>query len=88
MSLIQMLLFLSTKDVTRPAGALKELPVSVLDEMALLPGLTVQPPLGVHLDVGVADNDQLEEKQPVGSRRTSREKPSDDGTTDLPVLGL
>lgn len=61
MSSIQMHLF---KDVTRPAGALEDLPVSVLDEMALVSGLAVQPPVGVYLDVGIANGDQLEQKRP------------------------
>lgn len=38
------------------------MPVSVLDEMALVSGLAVQPPIRVNLDVGIAYSDQLEQK--------------------------
>lgn len=65
--------------VTRPAGALGDPPVSVLDEVALVPGLPVQPPVRVHLEVGVADHHQLERKTTCRFIRSQQNKtPSND----------
>lgn len=50
-------------NLTRPAGALKDAPISVFDEMFPVSGLAVKPPLRVHFNVRVADDNHLKKNK-------------------------
>lgn len=54
--------------ITRPACTLKGLPLSVLDKMPSVSGLTIKPPLRVYLDVGITYNNQLKDKNNVHNK--------------------
>ncbi len=51
------------KHITRPAWALIDLPLSVLDKMPSVSGLTVQGPIRINLDVRITYNNQLKDEK-------------------------
>lgn len=54
--------------ITRPARALKDLPLSVLDKMPSVSGLAIKPPIRVYLDVGITYNNHLKDKNNVHNK--------------------
>lgn len=76
-------------NITRPARALKDLPVSVSDKVPPVSGLAVQRPVRVYLDVGIVYSDHLGDKNNVHKlnlQRDNRNLRQGRPETHLPVL--